>query len=539
MKKLTIGMAVHSDYDGVVFTLQGLRLYHHLKNVELLVVDNDPDSPEGQATKDFIAKIQSKWPARYIPFKEVKGTSASRNLVFSEASGEIVMCMDSHVLLGPGALYYLMGFYDQFPDSMDLLQGPLIYEDPAGFSTHFTDKWQAEMWGVWGMDPRGEHPDNPPFEIPGQGLGLFACRKTAWLGFNPHFRSFGGEEMYIHTKFRQAGRKTWCLPGLRWWHRFGRPRGVNYPLNREDKVRNYLLGHLELKLSLDRVYNHFVKEIGMPQEHFDLLLAEATQLTKSENNEALEPVVTNEPVVEIIENTGGCQGCQNKAEAIKKALDSVKLSEFTKYFEEATCIVEITEKRDSSHTELILGKPKQIISICEDAQGISNGAQFNIKGVNVRLFDKLENAIPFVPYKFNCLSINTENNFDANLRDLKQFQIDVAILKVKKELVASFIANTGHNWSVVEEKNGVVVLSQQKEAKKKLPPLFSRVKTFIKALFKHTKNNFGNAPAEVQKKRYSLCLLCPSRNGEHCSECGCPVKEKTKWQTEACPLKKW
>ena len=157
------------------------------------------------------------------------------------------MCIDSHVLLAPGALYYLTRFYDENPGSMDLLQGPLIYEDLLGYSTHFQDIWQAEMWGVWGTDPRGENPENRPFEIPGQGLGLFACRKDAWLGFNPYFKSFGGEEMYIHEKYRIAGRKTWCLPGLRWWHRFTRPRGVNYPLTREDKVRNYLLGHLDRK----------------------------------------------------------------------------------------------------------------------------------------------------------------------------------------------------------------------------------------------------------------------------------------------------
>jgi hypothetical protein len=37
---LTIEMAAYNDFDGVYFTVQALRLYHDLDDVELLVVDN-------------------------------------------------------------------------------------------------------------------------------------------------------------------------------------------------------------------------------------------------------------------------------------------------------------------------------------------------------------------------------------------------------------------------------------------------------------------------------------------------------------------
>ncbi|MGL1784034.1 hypothetical protein ACSTG0_23510, partial [Vibrio parahaemolyticus] len=80
-----------------------------------------------------------------------------------------------------------------------------------------------------GTDPAGAEPDLPPFEIPMQGMGLFACRRDAWAGFNPDFRGFGGEEGYIHEKFRQRGGKVLCLPFLRWMHRFNRPLGLPYP----------------------------------------------------------------------------------------------------------------------------------------------------------------------------------------------------------------------------------------------------------------------------------------------------------------------
>jgi hypothetical protein len=113
------------------------------------------------------------------------------------------------------------------------------------------------MWGVWGADPRGQDPESEPFEVQMQGMGLFSCRKSAWPGFNPNFRGFGGEEGYIHEKFRRSGRRCLCLPWLRWIHRFGRPRGVPYPVTVEAKFRNYLIGHAELGLDLVPVLEHF------------------------------------------------------------------------------------------------------------------------------------------------------------------------------------------------------------------------------------------------------------------------------------------
>jgi hypothetical protein len=57
MKKLTIGMSVYDDFDGVYFTIQALRLYHlkHLDiDTEFIVIDNNPNSPSGAETKIFV-----------------------------------------------------------------------------------------------------------------------------------------------------------------------------------------------------------------------------------------------------------------------------------------------------------------------------------------------------------------------------------------------------------------------------------------------------------------------------------------------------
>jgi hypothetical protein len=118
------------------------------------------------------------------------------------------------------------------------------------------------MYGTWECDERGIDPEAPPFEIPMQGMGLFACRREAWPGFNRMFRGFGGEEGYIHEKFRQRGGRTLCLPFLRWMHRFNRPFGVPYRNIWEDRIRNYMVGFRELGLATDQMEEHFTTLLG-------------------------------------------------------------------------------------------------------------------------------------------------------------------------------------------------------------------------------------------------------------------------------------
>lgn len=248
--ELTIGMATYDDFDGVYFTLQALRLYHDLDRTELLVVDNYGCPHTRNLVSDWVR-------GTYVAATDIVGTAATKDLVFRHASGRAVLCCDSHVLFAPGAIARLRAYHRVHPECADLLQGPLLYDDGMLVSTHFEPVWRGQMWGTWATDPRGSDGDGDPFEIPMQGLGAFSCRTDAWPGFHPGFRGFGGEEGYLHEKFRQAGGRCLCLPWLRWMHRFGRPRGPSYPLTIEDKLRNYILGHTELGLDISPVLAHF------------------------------------------------------------------------------------------------------------------------------------------------------------------------------------------------------------------------------------------------------------------------------------------
>ena len=258
-KLLTIGMATYDDYDGVYFTVQALRLYHPeaMKDVEILVVDNNP----GGAASQTLANLAEQVYCRYVAYDEAQGTAAPRNQVFREATTPWVMCVDSHVMFAPGVLRRFLDYATANPDSNDLLQGPVLRDDLMLMGTHFRPVWGEFMFGQWAIDVRGVNVDAPPFEIPMHGLGMFACRKEAWLGFNPAFLGFGGEEGYIHTKYRQAGRRVLCLPFLRWIHRFDRPKGTPYPNLLEDRLRNYLIGWEELGLDTAPVAQHFGEQL--------------------------------------------------------------------------------------------------------------------------------------------------------------------------------------------------------------------------------------------------------------------------------------
>jgi hypothetical protein len=255
---LTIGMAAIDNYEQVWFTIQALRMYHAdvLDDAEILLVNNNPLGKATQALKDLIAKCPQ---GVYAEFSDWKGT-ACRNEVFSRGSGEFIFCIDSHILFAPGSLSKLVEYLKSNRQTMNLIQGPMWYDElaPTHVATSFNTNWEDHMYGQWENDPRGSNANSPPFPIRMQGLGLFGCRKDAWLGFNPLFRGFGGEEGYIHAKFKQHGRETICLPFLRWPHLFHRECiPMRYPLSLEDKIRNYFLGWYELGLDEEQVIRHF------------------------------------------------------------------------------------------------------------------------------------------------------------------------------------------------------------------------------------------------------------------------------------------
>ena len=248
----TVVMATYDDYDGVFFTVQSLRLYHPLVT-EIIIIDNNPESKHGKACKNLenISPI-----IKYYPYTE-KQSSFAKGEVFKYATNDKVVVVDCHVLFPENSFKALKDFYDNHHKPYDLVQGPLLYDDLEKTSTHLDPGWGSHFYGKWGEK---EIKDSYS-EIPAQGMGVFSCKKEEWLGFNPNFKGFGGEEYYIHEKYRQNGGRCICVKDFKWVHRFNRPAGIPFRNILEDRLHNYITGRLELNMDYQDVIDVFSKSI--------------------------------------------------------------------------------------------------------------------------------------------------------------------------------------------------------------------------------------------------------------------------------------
>jgi len=254
---LTIGMASYKNYADVWFTVQALRLYHNLEDCEILVVDNYGD--------DYLRQwcVNTAYSnVRYIQAKEIQGTSYPRNKIFEEATGEFVLCLDSHIFLHTGVIDKLKMWIRCNRGCADLIQGPMVFDHLDTYCDYWDPIWIGHMWGKWCPLKQTKDLPKEQYEIPMLGLGLFGCYKDKWLGFNPRFRGFGGEEGYIHEKYRRAGHKVICLPWLTWVHKFhNQSSPTSYPNILEDRVRNYIIGFTELGMDLEPIKTHFGEDL--------------------------------------------------------------------------------------------------------------------------------------------------------------------------------------------------------------------------------------------------------------------------------------
>jgi glycosyltransferase involved in cell wall biosynthesis len=333
-------MACHEDPIWTVATVQNFFINHATPETEVVVVDNKPDSKHaGQLRRTLL-----EMGARYFPLPDNKGTSGPRQKVFEHARGEAVLVVDSHVFLAPGAVSKLIEFYTEHPQCSDLLTGPLLRNGRSILATHYNPGWRSEMWGMWGhawKSPTGEivsavndvgwarfirvadgEPCLPDFEptryrnyekaltaagftqmglsidddfpIVGMGLGLFSCRRKAWVGFSQYFRGFGGAEQYIHEKFRRRGNCTRSLGFLKWWHNWTQFEKRSYPIRLEDKIANIVIGRTELGMPLDDARKHFVEDRGrLSAESWDMIAADPINVRD----------VPKAPVIEDLYNT--------------------------------------------------------------------------------------------------------------------------------------------------------------------------------------------------------------------------------------------
>lgn len=384
-------------------TVNALRHYQDLSDCEIVVIDNSPESSQGNDTKLFVEHCADE-NIRYIPFSASVGPANAKNEVFNHARGDAVLVIDSHVLLNKDAIAKLKAFYADYPNTNGLYQGPRYMDDlkDEHAATHFEPVWSSGMLGQWrtawkkdyqfwqssndgerlrlskldgsesfspGVPWCNHEPwlvangytlaisSSDPFEIKSQGMGLFSCRREAWLGFNPNFREFGGEEGYIHDKFHKAGRLTWCLPWLGWQHRDRKSDTAEYPARTEAMFRNYVLGHRENEKPLDALIEHYSTIIS--KDAIDRILANPEAYTPQPIEQDAAKVVA-EPSTPRNRNELFNWCLQQKGHKLNG--HGAYLSKFASKFKHVT---EISSDHESS-IYLLAGDPDVLRSYQED-----------------------------------------------------------------------------------------------------------------------------------------------------------------------------
>jgi hypothetical protein len=275
--KLSVVIATCKDFYRLHFTIQALKMYHPVcasKDCEFIVFDNAPDTEDGRATKKF---IEGPIRGKYFGFSSPQSSwNKYRTIPF--ADGEVVLGLDSHVLIQPGGIDKLLDYFARNPESKNLVQGQLLYDPLESGPTKLDERWSGHMKGVWveskPLLTEGEFPIN------NMGMGLWAIRKQAWKGISPYFRGFGSEEWTIHRYIKHWGGETILLGGLSWWHSFQKIGDLPFKLTAEDRIFNFFLGAFDVYKTEDHPFYQEVREYFAAEKVSPELIDEMYQEAK-------------------------------------------------------------------------------------------------------------------------------------------------------------------------------------------------------------------------------------------------------------------
>ena len=219
---LSIVIPVRGKENELWFTLQGLLNAGLEDGIEVVVVDNDPSDHVRDVCESF-----GRSCLRYVEAGEVKGVNYPRSVGASEARGEWLMMLDSHVLMRPGSFALMRE---------RILEGAYPEKSLIHFGVSFgsPEVWGAyrltlhtNFWGTWHhlVEPNALN----PYPIGATGNWAFLTRISDWNvmgGFNEAFRGYGGDEIYLQLKYWRSGGQVLLDPQVSGSHWSG-PRAYH------------------------------------------------------------------------------------------------------------------------------------------------------------------------------------------------------------------------------------------------------------------------------------------------------------------------
>lgn len=542
---ITVGMAVYGDFGESAITIQVLRWSLSPIN-QIVIVDNNPNSRDGERFRSLAASAN----LTYVPFPEPRGTSAPRDKIFRHAIGDVVVVIDPHIIIGPQAIAALRVYAIKNPLDFGIWSGPRIGEDlKTVHSTHFEEVWGPDlMYGRWGVDPRGQNQRSEPFEIPGHGLGLFACRRKAWLGFPEGLKGFGGEELMIHEKFRQASRKSLCLPFLRWWHLFrDSSKPAPYPLTMEDRFRNYLIWYRHLGLDDAELIQKFRgSSVG---RRVDRVIQAVDDLNVPRFDPTTIPDPTKPPDPSTLD--GRFEIARRHPSDINEHCDTLK-----SLAKKCETVVEFGTRHAVSTVALLAGQPKRFISLdvnpsseAEELRALAGATDYSFVVGSSLLADPVSCDMLFIDTIHTKEQVAGElARHAAGVRKYLVFH-DTVIFGQRgedggpgiMEAIRDFLKSKDE-WIVLnhfQNNNGLLVLSRDPADRRPLPPNMEMAGNFLEAAGRFIVNKGGKVTEDQLKERLEACVMCRHRNGQRCAECGCPLARKAPQIGEDCRLGLW
>lgn len=606
---ISICIATYDDVVGLWWTTQTIRLTFDKKfQYEFIIVDNNPSGNQSQLVSSFVQSwlrpSKDIKNALYIPYGQLRGTAPARQHAIEHSSGDVTVVLDSHVLLSSVNWKELVEYLSNNPK--DIVSGALLHDDLSGISDHFTPQWRNQMYGYWSTfyskkdeehsvlyETRYDHASKThkiykyegkmnyslvseadttdindylqktgylrhfdvarsAYEIPGMGLGLFAFVKQNWPGFNSSFKGFGGEELYIHEKFRMNGGKAVILPKLKWVHQFVRPHGVPYPLDINERIRNYVIGFKEVGWPKEQIVNHFCKGQNDDNSKYPYQLFSAQIVDEMWAN----------PNAGV---GGGCSSCGSGVEnqggkmfKVKTLHDwfSILASQNKNIGMLRTVFGEFADSKQDLWTMPVYVEGKDVLGIAVSCA--SAGFDVLLSKNNERVSQALKAFVSSVatssktrnlsPFTFELI-----DNFGGEFIYMIDSTGLLSSVNKKKAKILVLLAAEEQNYrdklheflkknqeyTVLYDSGGVVILSGRDVDKKAPPGIGALAVNFVFAMARAASSGFETVGEEEFNKRVKECSVCSSRFNSVCGECGCPIERKASLKTEKCPLGKW
>lgn len=640
--KLSVGFGLYEGVKEFEQTVQGWRMNNDFTNIEFVVVNQTPESKDARTLRNFVnGPLRTRTAgARYVEMADKIGVAPVRNAIAEAMAGDIKMFCDHHIDFKAGIFEKVIKLVSDPACRTSMFTGPVLNNRLDVIGTHLNPIWRKMGWGIWGkawLHPDGkthfsvieldekaipvsldmeckrldklDFPDIPysgyeealrklnyvslgdtddyMLEIPGQGLGFFACHRDAWPGFNPLMRGFRCMELAFCEKFRQQGGKVICVTDWKWWHLWDKFEPAPFPVRNSDAARNAILAWIDMGKDPVELQQQFVRPGICSIETWDKIIKDPQKLPLPENHSLLlkpgrvvpqaAPDEEQQSINrELLTRQRGEENKDRPGVALSvlfavasKCPRMVELSTHADslvaiHSAQCTHTISYNLQRDDPLLRKAVALPGPVVrQTVETASPNPAFDQADGLYIDIPPYDgqTLYNRLTyFAPKIHRMIAIHRILDYPEMVKAVDQF------LEENPKWILAYRVDQRHGIAVLSTDTDDRIIPMREEAKLEepiklgerpklqMPSPLKRIANFTVASIGHLLKGSPNCTQEEIDERHKICLACPlflvdKQNPEigHCTHesCGCPITRidkfvtKLGWWDAKCPLGKW